>query len=62
MLAVRSVPVACVVLLPLEPLRSWYAGLEELEARLCDRRNQRDAALASLWDKVRGMRCGVEAT
>ncbi len=45
----------------LERVRSLQAGLDKLDAQLTDRRNQRDAALASLWDKVKRVRSGVKA-
>jgi len=45
----------------LKPVRPLQAGLDKLEAQLTDRRFQRDAALGSLWDKVKRVRSGVKA-
>src|SRR5512133_4327790 len=36
------------------------AEMSRLEAQLTDRRNQRDALYASIWDKVKRVRSGIK--
>jgi len=38
------------------------AQITTLEAQLTDKRNQRDALYAAMWDKVKRVRNGVKAT